>query len=145
AAKIEGARHVLLDLNYFEGRGRLLTSLKMLLTAAATLAAGLALARPSRQARRVAIAAMSIVILLLAVRVVGHPDTAPGVVPAWPIAVIGLILFRWRTATETERALAGVIVLELLATLATQYPEGGAIEWGARYLSPLYPLVAVLA
>jgi hypothetical protein len=93
----------------------------------------------------VAVEAMGVVIVLLCLRFVGKPDTAPGIIGAWPIAVIGLIVFKWRAATLAERVLAGIVVLELLATLATQYPEGGAIEWGARYLSPLYPLIATLA
>ena len=53
--------------------------------------------------------------------------------------------FKWRAASVAERLLIGVVALEVVATLATQYPEGGAIQWGARYLSPLYPLIAALA
>jgi hypothetical protein len=145
AGKIEGATHVLAGVNYFEGREEPLTDAKMLLTMVATLLAGVALARRSRRAGNVAIAALGVVILLLGLRFLGPPDTAPGVIAAWPVAIVGLLLFKWRAATVIERLLLGIVALEVLATLATQYPEGGAIEWGARYLSPLYPLIAALA
>jgi hypothetical protein len=145
AGKIEGASHVLADVNYFEGRGQPLTPVKMLFTVTATLLAGVALARRSRRAGMVAIGALGVVVILLGLRFLGPPDTAPGIIAAWPVAIVGLLLFKWRAATQAERLLIGVVALEVLATLATQYPEGGAIEWGARYLSPLYPLIAALA
>ena len=145
AGKIEGATHVLADVNYFEGRGQPLTPVKALLTVTATLLAGVALARRSRRAGLVAMAALGVVVILLGLRFLGPPDTAPGIIAAWPVAIVGLLLFKWRAATLAERLLIGVVALEVLATLATQYPEGGAIEWGARYLSPLYPLIAGLA
>jgi hypothetical protein len=145
AGKIEGATHVLADVNYFEGRGEPLTGLKTLATVTATLLAGAALTRRSRRAGVVAVGCLGVVTLLLGLRFVGPPDTAPGIIAAWPVAIIGLVLFKWRTATLAERCLVGIVALEVLATLATQYPEGGAIEWGARYLSPLYPLIAALA
>ena len=145
AGKVDGAIHVLADTNYYEGRGEPISALKTLLTLMATFLVGLALARRSRTAGTLGLAALGIVIGLLGLRFLGPPDTAPGIIAAWPIAVIGLLLFKWRAATTVERILLGVIALEVLATLATQYPEGGAIEWGARYLSPLYPLIAALA
>jgi hypothetical protein len=145
AGRIEGASHVLADVNYFEGRGDPLTPVKTLLTVTATLLAGMALSRRSRQAGMMAMAALGVVVILLGLRFLGPPDTAPGIIAAWPVAIVGLLLFKWRAATQTERLLIGIVGLEVFATLTTQYPEGGAIEWGARYLSPLYPLIAALA
>jgi hypothetical protein len=142
--KILGARHILLDVSYLE-TGTLLTIVELVMTVVVTVATARALSRSEFRAHVVASVAMFMVAALLVVRFLGPSDTVPGIIPAWPIAIIGLILFKWRLANQVERVLAGVIVLELLATLATQYPEGGGFEWGARYLSPLYPLIAALA
>jgi hypothetical protein len=143
--KIQGATHILANTNYYEDHGDPITDVKALLTVTATCLAGVALTRRSRRATTVGIAALGVVIGLLVFRFLGPPDTAPGIIAAWPTAIVGLLLFKWRAARLAERVLLGVVVLEVLGTLATQYPQGGAIEWGARYLSPLYPLIACLA
>lgn len=79
-------------------------------------------------------------------RFVGHPaDPVPGLFPAWPLAALGLLLFRWRGAGPVAHVIGGTSLLCALAVLGTQYSEGGGVEWGGRFLSPLLVPVAVLA
>ncbi|MGH3117602.1 MAG: hypothetical protein ACRDQ2_10945 [Gaiellales bacterium] len=139
--RLQGAKHVLWNESYFFTNN---ANLKVAVVAA--LVAGLALRLGSRRAEVVAAGAMFVASATLLVYLFRVPlDTVPGIIPAWPAAIFGLLLLRWRDATQVERVLAATVLLALLATLATQYTFGGGFEWGARYLSPLFPLVAALA
>ena len=114
------------------------------LAALAVVAGGgfLALRRPGRGLTVVVVVAVA----LLAVRFAAHPhDPVTGLLSAWPLAVLGLLMFRWRDAGPVAWLLGGTIAMFTLATLATQYPEGGGLEWGGRYLSPALVPLAVLA
>jgi hypothetical protein len=73
----------------------------------------------------------------------GQPSA--GVAPMWPLALIGLILWRWASAAPWERVLAVATGLFAAAILATQYPEGGGLEIGGRFFAPVAIPVAVLA
>ena len=142
-SKMQGAKHILLD-------GRYLTSSSIavataLVVTVAVVTAGVAVRRRSLPDGLGAVGLIAAVAALV-IRFAAEPyDTIPGVFPAWPMAVFGLLLVSWRRGTLKERILVGIIALETLATLATQYTEGGGFEWGARYLSPLYPLAGALA
>ena len=76
----------------------------------------------------------------------GPTTVVPGFLVAFPLATAGLLLVR----AETLRPLAarvslGVFAVFALGVLATQYPKGGAGEWGGRYFAIGIPfLVPVL-
>ena len=81
-----------------------------------------------------------------AVRLVARPDLVPGLVPAFPLLVAGLVLLRWRDLADDVVALlvvAGGLVV--VAVWATEYARGGGIEWGGRYFAVALPLLAPLA
>jgi hypothetical protein len=68
-----------------------------------------------------------------------------GLVPATPVLVIGVAAaLALRTTRAAERMLLGAAGLFALALYATQYPDGGAFQWGGRFLTPvLVPLTVV--
>jgi len=83
---------------------------------------------------------------VLAVRYVCFArQPSAGLAPMWPLALIGLILWRWGSAEPWERVLAVATGLFAAAILATQYPEGGGLEIGGRFFAPVAIPVAVLA
>jgi hypothetical protein len=85
-------------------------------------------------------------VLLLVLRMSAHPHEAvTGLLPAWPLAVLGLLLLLGRGAGPLIRFLGITVALYVAAILATQYPEGGGLEWGGRFLSPIVVPLAVLA
>jgi hypothetical protein len=84
--------------------------------------------------------------LLLVLRMSAHPhEVVTGLLPAWPVAVLGVLLVRWRGAVPVIRLLGATVALFVAAIVATQYPEGGGLEWGGRFLSPVVVGLAVLA
>jgi hypothetical protein len=138
-ARLTAAWHVLFK-GWFIDAG---AGLPVLVALAVVAGGGLfALRRSGRGLTVVVVVAVA----LLAVRFATHPhDPVTGLLPAWPLAVLGLLLFRWRGAGPVAWLLGGTVAVFTLATLATQYPEGGGLEWGGRYLSPALVPLAVLA
>jgi hypothetical protein len=67
-----------------------------------------------------------------------------GLAPAWPLAVVGLAAWRWRAAPVAERVLAVTAGLFTGGVLATQYSEGGGLDWGGRFFACLAVPLAVL-
>ena len=82
----------------------------------------------------------------VAFRFLGHAaDPVTGLFPAWPLAAVGPPpSFRRRGAGAVAQLLGGSSLLCAGAALATQYSEGGGVEWGGRFLSPLLVPIAVL-
>ena len=139
ADRLTGAWHVLFK-GWFIDAGAGLP----VLAALAVVAGGgvVALRRPGRGLAVV----VAVAVALLAVRFAAHPhDPVTGLLSAWPLAVLGLLLFPWRGAGPVAWLLGGTVAIFAVATLATQYPEGGGLEWGGRYLSPALVPLAVLA
>jgi hypothetical protein len=86
-----------------------------------------------------------VVLVLLALRfAVGPTDTFSGVLPAWPVALVGLAAAGWAVVRRLSLE-STFVVLFAGAIVATQYADGGAVQWGGRFFSPLVVPVAVLA
>lgn len=106
----------------------------------------LALRRSGTRSTWTLVAVLVGMVALLGARYAIHPyDPVTGLLPAWPLAVVGVLLFRWRGAGPVAVLLGGTVALFTAAVVATQYPEGGGLEWGGRYLSPAIVPLAVLA
>ena len=89
---------------------------------------------------------MALALLVFVLRVVELVD-APvrGLLLAWPVLVVGVVAagaLLWRSLlVETT-----VVVLYGGAILATQYADGGAVQWGGRFYAPLtVPLALIVA
>ena len=139
ADRLTGAWHVLFK-GWFIDAGAGVP----VLAALAVVAGGgyIALRRPGRGLAVVVLVAVA----LLAVRLAAHPhDPVTGLLSAWSLAALGVLLFRWRDAGPVAWLIGGTAGVFVLATLATQYPEGGGLEWGGRYLSPALVPLSVLA
>ncbi len=138
-ARLRGAWHVLFQGHFIDAGAGL-----PVLAALAVVAGGGFLA--FRRLGRGLAVVVGLAAALLVLRFAAHPhDSVTGLLAAWPLAVLGLLLFRWRGAGPVAWLLGGTVALFGLATLATQYPEGGGLEWGGRYLSPALVPLAVLA
>jgi hypothetical protein len=138
-ARLRGAWHVLFQSHFIDAGAGL-----PVLAALAVVAGGGFFA--FRRLGRGLAVVVGLAVALLALRFAAHPhDPVTGLLAAWPVAVLGLLLFRWRGAGPVAWLLGGTVALFGLATLATQYPEGGGLEWGGRYLSPALVPLAVLA
>jgi hypothetical protein len=76
------------------------------------------------------------------VRIAIEPtDPVPGLVLAAPALLFATLVVRRR---ELRWPLLAV-VLFVVGIGATIYPDGGSLQWGGRYLSPMVPLLAAVA
>ena len=141
--RVQGVWHELLQGAYEDRRA---STLALVALFAVVGLAWIALRRGDRHwPRRLAVACGLAGLALVARWALVPDDPIPGFLTAWPVALLGLMLVRWRGSAVAVRALGAVGVLFAVAVLATQYPEGGGLEWGGRFLSPLVVPVAVLA
>src|SRR5439155_4175126 len=85
------------------------------------------------------------VVASLARLVAAPPDPVPGLIMAFPVGVVGVLLISRRSLSRNGSLLVATAALFALAVLATQYPEGGSAEWGGRYFALAVPLVATVA
>lgn len=112
---------------------------------AAGLAAG-ALRRWGPRSRRDLTVAVAGVLALYALRVALYPTEAvTGLLAAWPLAVLGLLLLRRADRSPTLDLCLGAVVLFGTGVVLTQYAEGGGLEWGGRFFSPATVPLAVAA
>lgn len=69
----------------------------------------------------------------------------PGLFAASPVLLIGVALVRWRQVSAGVRLIGVATALFVVAVVATEYPEGGGLQWGGRFFSPVLAPLAVLA
>jgi hypothetical protein len=135
--RLGAAWHTLLDPSHVGG----------LVGAVAMLGAGLVIAGAVQIRRDEPAAGRTLLLAGAAVLgarlVLGDAELSTGIVVAWPIATAGLIV-GW-VDDRAHRFLAGTIGLFILAVLATQHPDGGGLEWGGRYFSPVLVALGALA
>lgn len=139
--RISGAWHLL-----FEGSASGSRSDSLLyLALASTVMSGILLRIRFRMSAFVFIASATIALIAVWIRFDEQPlEAAGGLFVAWPILAIGVLATRMKETSQIEQALWVAITAFLAMILATQYDIAGGLEWGARFLSPLLPLVAVL-
>jgi hypothetical protein len=111
-----------------------------------TLALGLAVVAVWARVRRPALVAPALVAsaALVVARVALAPDeSVAGLLVAWPaVALAALVL---PTGDRRTWAVLAGLAAFAVAVLATQYDDGGGLQWGGRYLAPaLVPLAALV-
>lgn len=74
----------------------------------------------------------------------GDDEAITGLLPAWPLAVVGLAAVGWDVGRRfsVEVLCSGFFAA---GVLATSYPDGGSIQWGGRFLTPLTVPLGVVA
>lgn len=74
-------------------------------------------------------------------------DFVDGLFAAWPVVMICAFALS-PSFTKPKLSLRAYMFvtagLVLLLSIATQFEEGGGVEWGGRYLSPIVPILAAL-
>jgi hypothetical protein len=143
AGRRSGAWHVLLQGHFVDPRA----ALPVLLALALVVGLGFpALRRWGPRSTRTLAVVAALTAVLLGARIATHSyDPVTGLLPAAPLLVLGVLLFRWRGAGPVAGLLAGTAAIFAAGILATQYPQGGGLEWGGRYLSAALVPLAVLA
>jgi len=141
--RIDGTWHVLFQGHFSDSAAGLPALAALLLV----VIVGFLALRHWGTASRLLLAAASLgAIALLVLRSSAHPHEAvTGLLPAWPLAVLGIVLVRWRGSLPLVRLLGSTTLVFAAAIVATQYAEGGGLEWGGRFLSPVLVPMAVLA
>ena len=100
--------------------------------------------RPTSR-RELTIAALGVAGLYAARLALQPTEAVTGLFAAWPVAALGLLLVRKRDRSPTVDLCLVASGLFAVAILLTQYPEGGGLEWGGRFFSPLTVPLAVVA
>ena len=98
---------------------------------------------PAVDRRRGAIGLVLLVGAALVWPFVVDGSLTPGLLVACPVLVVGLALLR-RPIDDVEWLAYVSIGLCSAAVLATQYSDGGGLQWGGRYLHVVMPLVIPL-
>ncbi|MCP3856042.1 MAG: hypothetical protein GY698_15095 [Actinomycetia bacterium] len=81
--------------------------------------------------------------MALGLRIAGGAlSPIPGILLAFPLLPVGLMLFQRRQLESEPTVLAvSTSVLFALGLLATQWPQGGSGEWGWRYFAVAIPIL----
>jgi len=100
---------------------------------AAAIATGIARSRPTERdgVRVFAVAAGAAALVWFAI----GDGPVPGLLPAFPLIVIGVIAWDRKPLPALAKLLALTFVVFSVAVLATQYASGGSGEWGGRYFA----------
>lgn len=134
--RLGGLRTALLDGALADRQARALGLAAVLLVVGAVVLA----VRGSRASVRWVVGGSA---LALALRVAVAPsDPIPGLLAAAPAL---LLAAWWRPRGRIDRWLPGAVGLFLAAVGATIYVDGGALQWGGRFLSPMTAVLAALA
>lgn len=138
-ARIKGATRSLFDIE-----GGSATALVVIILLLAVVCAAYVARGEQRWARRWHLAMLAVILAFAFRAWWGTDHIVRGIVVAWPIMVIGVACAGaalWRkVALEST-----VVVLFVGAILATQYPDGGALQWGGRFFAPAVVPLALLA
>jgi hypothetical protein len=82
--------------------------------------------------------------LYVARLLVGDPHPVPGLLAAFPLGLVAVLLVTRADLASTPAAAAGVVAgVIAVMVLLTQYPEGGSVEWGGRYFAVALPVAVV--
>lgn len=77
--------------------------------------------------------------------VLGPTDVTPGLLVAFPLLAVGLLLLdRQVLAPVAARIALGTATVFVLGVAATQYATGGSGEWGGRYFALAVPIIVPL-
>jgi hypothetical protein len=140
--RISGARHVL-----WQGSEATPHASELLQQAALlALAAAIVLRVRRWPAALAASGLLFAAAVVVAVRFHDHPfESSTGLFVTWPVLIVGLLVHRFGGWTRAATAVAAILLLFLAGVLLTQYPIGGGLEWGGRFLSPATAPLAALA
>ncbi len=109
------------------------------------LLAGVAASRRAPNWERDVKAFGALAALLWVGRLAAAPhDWTAGLLPAWPVAALAVIVMLDRRGSPVERFLVVVTVTFAALVILVDYPEGGGLQWGGRYLSAAIVPIAVL-
>ena len=108
---------------------------------ALALGVGAFLARRSASAGPLVTASALAATAAVTALVANRGTIVPGLLVAFPLAVVGLVTLRRSVLARTDVFLAAVTVAVFcLGVLATQYSTGGTGEWGGRYFALILPV-----
>jgi hypothetical protein len=107
---------------------------------------GVQLGRGTRPPTRWLVSA-GVLVLVFSVAQMGVSggELVPGLLVAWPFGAVAVGLVVTRLTCGEDRLLVVFLGAFGVAVLATQYANGGGMQWGGRYLSPVCVPLAALA
>lgn len=117
-----------------------------LLAAAVLVAIGVVVVRRRGSSRAIGAVALTAMGFSMLAFVADPARVVPGLVVAFPLAIVSLGLVDRSYADRDGRLLlSATAAVFVLGVLATQYREGGSAEWGGRYFALVVPVLAVIA
>lgn len=135
--RLGGLRLALLDGAFASGMGKALGV--SILLVAVFAAIGL---RSQRWSAAVTPALVAVAALLSARVALAPDDPAPGLLVACPVLILASVAPLQNAAARAAAVAAGLFVAALAVSI---YPDGGSIQWGGRFLSPILAPAAALA
>ena len=142
STRVESLSLTLLHPSYRGGGGAFLLLLAMMLLAVGVYRYSRNPSEPQMPIGLLVAAGLVLVIRALAL----GPDGVPGLLVAFPLGWMGLVLAgRSLAADGAARVALVTTAVFAVAVAATQYAVGGGVEWGGRYFALAIPLVAPLA
>ncbi|MCP5028166.1 MAG: hypothetical protein GY929_17960 [Actinomycetia bacterium] len=136
ANRLEGLWHSALDPSYLDaGSGAVLL--------VALILVGLAVVRiRGDRGSEAAVLLVASAALWLVWSITATHDLVTGLVVVWPVLLLGLAVPVARTRADHFVGLSALLFIG--AVIATQYADGGGAQWGGRFFSPAFVLLAAL-